>query len=135
MKLAKALNSEAKKNIAHGVKPKPKKEKKPQKKEKEDYRITYCKFVKIDDPNDLVSAISWKPAVDIHHIFWRRGDLYSEPYNMIPLTREEHIRIQAHNSYENKETIQAIAKVYIQSLLSNTKPHIYDGISQMTSTI
>jgi len=58
MKLAKALNREAKKNIAHDVKPKTEKEKKPHKKEKEDYRITYCKFVKIDDPNDLVSAIS-----------------------------------------------------------------------------
>lgn len=103
--------------------------------DKEDYRITYCKFVWVDDPNTLTSAISGKPAQDLHHIYGRRWDLYGEPYNMIPLTRQEHTRIHANNSYNNKEAMQLIAKKYIQSLFCNQKPYIHDALFKMTSTI
>jgi hypothetical protein len=134
-KLSQRLSNAHQKKIANGVKLKTKSKKKKEKIQKEDYRITYCNFVKVDDPNDLVSAISGKPSQDLHHIWGRRGDLYSEPYNMIPLTREEHTRVHAHNSYNNKEAMQIIAKKYIEFLLSNKKPVVHVLCSQMTSSI
>lgn len=48
--------------------------------------------------------------IEPHHIDGREGKLLLNPFNIIMLTRTEHIYIQEHNTIENKQELLDIVK-------------------------
>lgn len=68
----------------------------------------------LDDCDWVVCEKCWATAVDCHHIEGRLWDNYDNPYNLIWLCREDHLRIHAHNTDENKQELLSIVKKCIK---------------------
>lgn len=79
------------------------------------YKKTYSDHIGFP-LDEMTSAFSWQPATDLHHVRWRRGKLYNDPYNMIPLTRDEHDFIHKHNNEEMKQWLSILARNHIENV-------------------
>ena len=62
------------------------------------------------DPYDVALCDRcWSVAHDVHHIRGRIGKLLNDPKNLVFLCRKCHNRIHAHNTEENKQSLEVLA--------------------------
>jgi len=84
---------------------------------KSDYKKVCCDTFWEQSVKELRSVLSGRPADCIHHIRWKIGKLRDDPYNLMPLTYEEHAEHHRNRTFETK-TEQAIL---LRNAIDNVK--------------